>query len=453
MATWTPVEGLVPQETQDGGQAAGMVLKFYEPGTTTPLAMATDDTGGTTTTNFLLDSQGRTTNGGAIVVPHTSQSYKALLYLNQADADADATGSAVYSVDDINPSEPALGNPASDGYALVSTAAGVRSWSPAATADGVVTSGVLSGTTLQLTRSVGAVVEVEMAGLAGDGQPEWNLISALGSPFSVASTAPNSITALSDIRVAVLDTNGDTLSTYDYDVSAGTWSLIGSALTITNLGDNGICALNGTDVAVVDGGTNDNLQAYRFNGSTWSALGSPTSISMSSPGVSALSATSIILANDLDEKLTVYSFNGSVWSVEGNSLTISAFSSGAVCALSTTDFMMAETAADKLQVYTFDGSDIREKGNSLSVTYSGGICSLNGTDVLIANSASNTLQIYRFDGVNITPKGTAFSLSSTNAGVIAINGNHVAMVDTLNDVLQMYKLDFSMGTPFNQSLL
>jgi len=98
---WLPIDGLVPQATQDGDQAAGMVFKFYEPGTVTPLTVATDSTGGTTTTDFLLDSQGRTTLSSVIVIPHVNQTYKVLLYLNQTDADADDTGSAVYSQDNI----------------------------------------------------------------------------------------------------------------------------------------------------------------------------------------------------------------------------------------------------------------------------------------------------------------------------------------------------------------
>ena len=59
--TWFPIGGICPQATEGGNQADGYVWKFYEAGTTTPLALATDSTGGTTTTNFLLDSEGYAT--------------------------------------------------------------------------------------------------------------------------------------------------------------------------------------------------------------------------------------------------------------------------------------------------------------------------------------------------------------------------------------------------------
>ena len=107
---WNKISGTVPQFTSSGDQANGYVIKFYEPGTTTPLAVATDDTGGTTATNFLLNTQGYATSSGNEIIPHVDQDYKLVLYLNQADADADATGSAVYVVDNIQGSVATSGS-------------------------------------------------------------------------------------------------------------------------------------------------------------------------------------------------------------------------------------------------------------------------------------------------------------------------------------------------------
>jgi len=102
MAAYIPISGVVPQSTENGNQANGMVLKFYEPGTTTPLALATSSTGATTTTEFVLDTQGYTTLSSVIVIPHANQVYKEVLYLNQVDADANDTGSAVYVIDNVS---------------------------------------------------------------------------------------------------------------------------------------------------------------------------------------------------------------------------------------------------------------------------------------------------------------------------------------------------------------
>lgn len=105
---WLPLSGIVPQATEAGNQANGYVLKFYEPGTTTPLAVSTNSTGTPTTTEFVLDAEGYTTLSGSRVVPHVDQTYKEVLYLNQADADADATGSAVYVVDNLTIGDAAI---------------------------------------------------------------------------------------------------------------------------------------------------------------------------------------------------------------------------------------------------------------------------------------------------------------------------------------------------------
>lgn len=107
---WNAISGIVPQFTASGEQANGYVIKFYAAGTTTPLAVATDDTGGTTATNFPLNTQGYATHSGSPIVPHVNADYKLVLYLNQTDADANDTGSAVYVVDNIQGASASAGS-------------------------------------------------------------------------------------------------------------------------------------------------------------------------------------------------------------------------------------------------------------------------------------------------------------------------------------------------------
>jgi hypothetical protein len=99
--TWLPISGTLPQFTTDGEQANGYVLKFYAVGTTTPLTVAAAITGTPTTTSFVLDTEGYTTLSAVRVIPHVQSAYKLIMYLNQADADANNTGSAVWTVDNI----------------------------------------------------------------------------------------------------------------------------------------------------------------------------------------------------------------------------------------------------------------------------------------------------------------------------------------------------------------
>ena len=99
--TWLPISGTPPQFTTDGEQANGYVLKFYQIGTTAPLTVSSSNTGTPTTTDFLLDTEGYTTLSAVRVIPHVQTGYKLICYLNQTDADANDTGSAVWSIDSI----------------------------------------------------------------------------------------------------------------------------------------------------------------------------------------------------------------------------------------------------------------------------------------------------------------------------------------------------------------
>lgn len=101
--TWTPVTGLPSQrDKSDGTLASGYYLKFYKAGTTTAFSMATDSTGGTTLAKCQVDSNGDFINGsGDVFIPHVDQTYKAVLYTNSTDADADTTANAVWVVDNI----------------------------------------------------------------------------------------------------------------------------------------------------------------------------------------------------------------------------------------------------------------------------------------------------------------------------------------------------------------
>ncbi len=98
---WLPIAQTVPQYTSSGEPAAGYVLKFYAAGTATNIVIATDNTGGTTATDALLNADGYPEVTGSVFIPHIDQSYKVVLYPSQAAADSD-TGS-VWSVDNLTP--------------------------------------------------------------------------------------------------------------------------------------------------------------------------------------------------------------------------------------------------------------------------------------------------------------------------------------------------------------
>ena len=103
---WSPISNTVPQYSKNAGGAAAAdyYLKFYADGTTTPINMATDSTGGTTLAKCQLDSLGYpTTDGSTVFVPHIDQDYKLALYTNSTDADNNTLASAAWVVDNLEP--------------------------------------------------------------------------------------------------------------------------------------------------------------------------------------------------------------------------------------------------------------------------------------------------------------------------------------------------------------
>ncbi len=100
MTTWFPISFTVPQyEDSAGVPYSGAVLKAYAAGTSTPILMATDFTGGTTVGSIALNADGFPVVSSNVVIPHVSENMKLALYPTQAAADTD-TG-AIWNPDNI----------------------------------------------------------------------------------------------------------------------------------------------------------------------------------------------------------------------------------------------------------------------------------------------------------------------------------------------------------------
>jgi len=101
---WTPISNTVPQYEEDGVAASGFYIKFYEAGTTTPTAMATDSTGATTLDKCELNTEGYPKNGSnAVFIPHINKQYKIVLFRNATDADNNNLNNAAWLVDSLPP--------------------------------------------------------------------------------------------------------------------------------------------------------------------------------------------------------------------------------------------------------------------------------------------------------------------------------------------------------------
>lgn len=97
---FAPIAFVIPE--YDRNLYSSWWLKAYEPGTTTPQAMATDSTGSTTAAKFQLNTEGfPITAGNALVVPHVDGDYDLWLFPTAAEADANDTTNALQFADNL----------------------------------------------------------------------------------------------------------------------------------------------------------------------------------------------------------------------------------------------------------------------------------------------------------------------------------------------------------------
>lgn len=232
MTTWSPVTGLPIQYSEDasGTAASGNYLKFYASGTTTPINMATDSTGGTTLAKCQLNSLGQAINGSsAVFIPHIDQKYKAVLYPDSITADANTFASAIWVVDGITDQGSAVRSSGEYVKDFDTMAAAIASTTLVAgdvlvikdransTWDAVLSSGVtetgydivqctgVPSLSLQLRLENGNTINVKALGAKDDGTTNNYLI------FKAASAM------LDDYRCVVFDGDG----TFLVDVAAG----------------------------------------------------------------------------------------------------------------------------------------------------------------------------------------------------------------------------------------
>lgn len=100
MATYYPISFTAPQyEDTSGNPYSGAVLKAYAAGTSTPINMATDYTGGTLVSTITLNASGFPAVSGNVIIPHVGQNFKLALYPTSAAATLN-TG-AIWTIDNI----------------------------------------------------------------------------------------------------------------------------------------------------------------------------------------------------------------------------------------------------------------------------------------------------------------------------------------------------------------
>lgn len=198
---WLPIANIPPQYHYQGEPASGFVLKFYRAGGAVNIPLATDNTGGTTASDVVLNAEGFPEISGSVIIPHLEESYKVALYATQSAADADS--GAIWNPDNLTP--PVNSVNSVDELVKVS--------SNDTTAD-TLDSKVTSGTNITVTE-------------VGDGGNE-SLSVNLNSTISGAHTFSNDVTVSGDVTVDNLITAGNVDGR---DVSADGAKLDGLVIT------------------------------------------------------------------------------------------------------------------------------------------------------------------------------------------------------------------------------
>ena len=105
---FTPISGTAFQYSNNVNDlAVDYYLKLYDAGTTTPYSMATDAGGLTRLAKCKISAEGypvtNPLDDTTVFIPHVDQNYRAVLYRNETDADANNTANAAWNIDDLLP--------------------------------------------------------------------------------------------------------------------------------------------------------------------------------------------------------------------------------------------------------------------------------------------------------------------------------------------------------------
>jgi hypothetical protein len=264
-----------------------------------------------------------------------------------------------------------------------------------------------------------------------------------------------SLNISSEIKtIAFIDYGNSELRTYRFN--GFTWSQVGSGLSITSFVYPAFAALNGTDIAFMVG---EELRTYHFDGSTWYQIGSGLSIpGASSPALAALNDTDIAYFDGNLDSLRTYRFNGSTWSLVGSGLSIGGAGAPALAALNSVDVAFIDGNLDSLRTYRFNGSTWSLVGSGLLLGSAGApaLAALNDTDVAFIDTTQKELRTYHFNGSTWSQIGSGLSIPGTGTNFLALaalSETDVAFVDRTNDELRTYRFNGSIWSLVGSGLL
>ncbi len=274
--------------------------------------------------------------------------------------------------------------------------------------------------------------------------------SQIGNDTLVSSPGIPAMAALSESRIAFIESGNDQLAAYDFD--GANWSQVGNGLSISiNNATFAMAALSESRVVLIDPNSGE-LRAYDFDGTDWTQVGDGLSLSNSNAALAALSYRQVAFIDKSSNELRTYDFDGSNWTQEGNGLSVD-INAPTLAALSSSRVAFIDDNNDELRAYDFDGTDWTQIGDGFNVNGISipALAALSSSRVAFIDSGNDQLRTYDFDGAHWLEFNSGLDISSVeDLALAALSGSRVAFFNLGSTYLQTYRFD---GTLYNNLII
>ena len=285
-------------------------------------------------------------------------------------------------------------------------------------------------------------------------RPQWISAEQIGNTQTIATTNP-SISALNGTDIAALDDTLNTLTARRFNGT--TFSIVGTAFSVTNLSNAKIAAIDSNDVVIAN--PNDNtLRRYRFNVLTevWSEVGTAFVITggLNTPAIASFGEGRIVLVNHFNNSIRVYSTTNSGFSTVGSQVNFVSLLITDLSAFSSTEFVAVDTVQGDAIIYRFDENTFSLRATlGISAPSSPSVECINETDFVVIDGSNDAVRVYRYSASGINPATPFFQITG-DVGITSItsfNGMDLVYNDGLSDNLVVFRLGFAPEPPFKFS--
>lgn len=273
------------------------------------------------------------------------------------------------------------------------------------------------------------------------------LRNAGGSVSIPATAAFASVSPVNGDFFAVLTSAGATAGALQaYRLNGSTPAAIGTPLPLT--GGLSMSRIGASTVAAVVGGE---LEAYFFNSASWSQLGNSLSVggSGSVSDITTLSDTRIAVYLSDSSQIRIYDFNNTDFSLFA-SVVVTDTGRGSLAALSEDTFVFYGNSSDSLRSYEITGTNIVETSTTTITRPTNAlttVSALNSTDfALTVDGASvDNIDFYRYSGNSLDRISRSAPISQEVGIFSCVTQDEFIIVDVTNNNLQAYDIRYQFG--------